>query len=173
MAKFAKGDSVIFVENNDVGVVIDVFSNRGKQFYEVRWIKDGGTSFELESRLEPERKLDNPFDRLAAGVYGSFVDFSRLNTQYKIENTSVNTISTLKASRTIFKPYQYKPLLKFLNSDTRRILIGDEVGLGKTIEAGHIMLEMKARKELGSALIVCPKSLKAKWQDKKDERISI
>ena len=57
MAKFAKGDSVIFVENNAAGVVVDVFSNRGKQFYEVRWIKDGGTSFELESRLEPERKL--------------------------------------------------------------------------------------------------------------------
>lgn len=173
MAKFAKGDSVIFVENNAAGVIVDVFSNRGKQFYEVRWIKDGGTSFELESRLEPERKLDNPFDRLAAGVYGSFVDFSRLNTQYKIENTSVNTISTLKASRTIFKPYQYKPLLKFLNSDTRRILIGDEVGLGKTIEAGHIMLEMKARKELGSALIVCPKSLKAKWRDELEVRFDL
>ena len=41
MAKFAKGDSVIFVESNAAGVVIDVFSNRGKQFYEVRWIKDG------------------------------------------------------------------------------------------------------------------------------------
>ena len=170
MAKFAKGDSVIYVENNAKGVIVDVFFNRGKQYYEVRWINDGATSLELESRLEPERKIDSPFERLSAGVYSAFVDFSRLNTQHKIENTSVNTISTLKASRTIFKPYQYKPLLKFLNSDTRRILIGDEVGLGKTIEAGHIMLEMKARKELGSALIVCPKSLKGKWQDELESR---
>lgn len=170
MAKFAKGDSVLFIDNNAPGVIVDVFSNRGKQYYEVRWIKDGETSYELESRLEPERKLDSPFDRLSAGVYSSFVDFSRLNTQYKIENTSINTISTLKASRTIFKPYQYKPLLKFLNSDTRRILIGDEVGLGKTIEAGHIMLEMNARKELGSALIICPRSLKEKWRDELEAR---
>ena len=173
MAKFAKGDSVIYVENNAKGVIVDVFSNRGKQYYEVRWIKDGETSLELESRLEPERKIDSPFERLSAGVYSAFVDFSRLNTQHKIENSSVNAISTLKASRTIFKPYQYKPLLKFLNSDTRRILIGDEVGLGKTIEAGHIMLEMKARKELSSALIVCPKSLKEKWQDELEARFDL
>lgn len=173
MAKFAKGDSVIYVENNAKGVIVDVFSNRGKQYYEVRWIKDGETSLELESRLEPERKIDSPFERLSAGVYSAFVDFSRLYTQHKIENTSVNSISTLKASRTIFKPYQYKPLLKFLNSDTRRVLIGDEVGLGKTIEAGHIMLEMKARKELGSALIVCPKSLKEKWQDELEARFDL
>lgn len=173
MAKFEKGDSVIFVENNEVGIVVDVLSNRGKTYYEVRWIKAGDVTYELESRLEPERKLDSPFDRLAAGVYSSFFDFSRLNTQYKIENTSVNTISTLKASRTIFKPYQYKPLLKFLNSDIRRVLIADEVGLGKTIEAGHILLELMARKELSSALIVCPKSLKDKWKDELEKRFDL
>lgn len=164
---------MIYVENNAKGVIVDVFSNRGKQYYEVRWIKDGESSLELESRLEPERKIDNPFEKLSAGIFSSFVDFSRLNTQHKIENTSVNSISTLKASRTIFKPYQYKPLLKFLSSDTRRVLIGDEVGLGKTIEAGHIMLEMKARKELGSALIICPKSLKEKWQDELEARFDL
>lgn len=173
MPKFEKGDSVIFVENNEVGIVKDVFNNRGKTYYEVRWLKAGDVSYELESRLEPERKLDGPFDRLAAGVYSSFFDFSRLNTQYKIENTSVNTISTLKASRTIFKPYQYKPLLKFLNSDVRRVLIADEVGLGKTIEAGHILLELLARKELNSALIVCPKSLKEKWQSELEKRFDL
>lgn len=173
MAKFEKGDSVIFVENNEVGIVVDVLSNRGKTYYEVRWIKAGDVTYELESRLEPERKLDSPFDRLAAGVYSSFFDFSRLNTQYKIENTSINTISTLKASRTIFKPYQYKPLLKFLNSDIRRVLIADEVGLGKTIEAGHILLELIARKELNSALIVCPKSLKDKWKAELEKRFDL
>ena len=173
MAKFEKGDSVIFVENNETGIVVDVRNNRGKTYYEVRWLKAGDVTYELESRLEPERKLDSPFDRLAAGVYSSFFDFSRLNTQYKIENTSVNTISTLKASRTIFKPYQYKPLLKFLNSDSRRILIADEVGLGKTIEAGHILLELIARKELNSTLIVCPKSLKDKWKSELEKRFDL
>ena len=71
------------------------------------------------------------------------------NTAFKIKSSNNNTISSLKASRTLFRPYQFKPLLKFLNSDNRRLLIADEVGLGKTIEAGHIMLELKAVRHNG------------------------
>ena len=56
-------------------------------------------------------------------------------------------------------------MLKYLNSDNRRILVADEVGLGKTIEAGHILLEMKARGQLRNALIICPKSLQVKWRE--------
>ena len=174
MAKFEKGDSVTFVETNESGVIVEVYAPyRGKQQYAVRWINSGETTDVLESRLEPERKLENAFDMIQAGIYSAFVDFARLNTQHKIENTSVNTISSLKASRTIFKPYQYKPLLKFLNSDSRRILIADEVGLGKTIEAGHIMLELKARKELNSAIIICPSSLQDKWKDELEMRFDL
>ncbi len=40
------------------------------------------------------------------------------------------------------EPHQYKPLIKFLNSENSRVLIADEVGLGKTIEAGMIFKEM-------------------------------
>lgn len=171
MAKYKVGDSILSIENNEEGIITHVHDlYRGKQFYEVRWIKSGDTSDVLESRIEPEKKLENAFDMIKAGVFNPFSEFSRINTQQKIENTSVNTISSLKASRTIFKAYQYKPLLKFLNSDTRRLLIADEVGLGKTIEAGHIMLELKAREELNSALIICPGSLKDKWQDELDSR---
>jgi len=166
MAKFSVGDKVIYVENNQHGIITEVYpEEEGCQYYAVTWIGTGEEDDYPESRLEPERKLDNPFELVSTGVFRPYLEFCRLNTQYKIDNTSVNTISSLKASRTIFKPYQYKPLLKFLNSENRRILIADEVGLGKTIEAGHIMLELKARKELNSALIICPSSLGKKWQD--------
>jgi len=166
MAKFSVGDKVIYVENNQHGIVTEVYPlEEGCQYYAVTWIGSGVEDDYPESRLEPERKLDNPFELISTGVFRPYLEFCRLNTQYKIDNTSVNTISSLKASRTIFKPYQYKPLLKFLNSENRRILIADEVGLGKTIEAGHIMLELKARKELNSALIICPSSLGNKWHD--------
>jgi len=43
------------------------------------------------------------------------------------------------------EPHQYKPLIKFLNSESNRILIADEVGLGKTIEAGMIFKEIDQR----------------------------
>ena len=164
MARFAIGDSVQSVNSNEIGVICQVYPKRpGKQLYDVIF-ESGQKKPALESTLIPITNMDDPFDCCAKGIYGSNTDFACINTSYKIRNTNNNTISSLKASKTIFKAYQFKPLLKFLNSRNHRVLIADEVGLGKTIEAGHIMLELSARRELGNALIVCPKSLQEKWQ---------
>ena len=70
-------------------------------------------------------------------------------------------------------PYQYKPLLKFLQSDTKRILVADEVGLGKTIEAGHIILELLVRGNLSNALIICKNSLKEKWKSELKNKFNL
>lgn len=68
------------------------------------------------------------------------------------------------------EPHQYKPLIKFLNSENNRILIADEVGLGKTIEAGMILKEIDKREELKVILIVVPSSLTLKWQEEMNIR---
>lgn len=163
MAKFKIGDSVIYVSSKEKGIITEIFPPaRGRQLYRVSI--DNQIKNCLETNLIPDTDLTDPFQRLRQGIFGSFLDFSKINTSFKIQNTSNNTISSLKASNTIFKAYQFKPLLKFLNSENRRLLVADEVGLGKTIEAGHIMLELMARRELKNALIVCPKSLMEKWQ---------
>ncbi len=60
------------------------------------------------------------------------------------------------ATRTIFKPYQFLPALKILSGSTGRILIADEVGLGKTIEAGLIWTELEQRSPIRRGLIVVP-----------------
>lgn len=164
MAKFNIGDNVQSVNTRENGVIVVVYPKRpGKQLYDVVF-QSGQRKPVLEATLIPVTDFDDPYDCCAKGIYGSNSDFSCINTSYKIRNTSNNTISSLKASKTIFKAYQFKPLLKFLNSRNHRVLIADEVGLGKTIEAGHIMLEMSARREMNNALIVCPKSLQEKWQ---------
>ena len=67
------------------------------------------------------------------------------------------------ASRTHVEPYQFRPAAKFLDSANHRLLIADEVGLGKTIEAGIIFLEMKARNPMKRVLVVCPSRLRDKW----------
>jgi len=41
----------------------------------------------------------------------------------------------MEAAQIDFYPYQFKPVLKFINSPTQRLIIADEVGLGKTIES--------------------------------------
>lgn len=53
-----------------------------------------------------------------------------------------------------------------IKSDSPRILVADDVGVGKTIEAGLILKEMEARSSLNSVLVICPRPLVAerKWQ---------
>lgn len=164
MAKFNVGDKIQNINTKEKGVVIEVCKpQRGRQLYNIKY--NGVAKDELESSIIPCYDLDNPFECCKRNIYGSHEDYSLLNTTFKIFNSNNNTISSLAASKTIFKAYQFIPLLKFLNSDNKRILVADEVGLGKTIEAGHVLLEQKARGELRNALIICPKSLQEKWKD--------
>ena len=63
-----------------------------------------------------------------------------------------------------FSSYQLRPLLKFFNEANKRILIADETGLGKTIEAGMILSEIIASKGPESCIVImCPKSVRYKW----------
>jgi len=169
MAEFKVGDSVINIRTDERGIITVVHPEiEGRQQYTVQFPQ--GELRCLERYLERDAVITNPFDKCKRGMFGSCEDFTRINTTFKIGNTSNNTLSTLMASKTIFKAYQYKPLLKFLNSENKRLLVADEVGLGKTIEAGHIMLELKARKELRNALVLCPHSLLDKWHDELEEK---
>ena len=165
MAKYTKGDQIHNESSGLDGVIVDVLpATRGRQTYMVMY-SDGSIKSDLEKNLTPKIDLDDAFERCKNRIYGSQSEYCLANTTFKIFDSSNNTLSSLKASKTIFRAYQFKPLLKFLNSDNRKILVADEVGLGKTIEAGHILLEMKARGQLRNALIVCPKSLQIKWRE--------
>lgn len=75
-----------------------------------------------------------------------------------------DTLYALMSSRIQFIPFQFRPLLKLLKSDKPRLLIADEVGVGKTIESGLILRELQARQELKNVLVVCPKALVYKWK---------
>lgn len=172
MAQFKIGDPVVKIDSDAHGTVINVRSGRGRVVYTVVF-GDGTQSTVLEPDLRADFDVSDPFERCKSGIFGSYSDYSKKNTTFKIKNSNNSTISSLKASRTLFRTYQFKPLLKFLNSPNRRLLVADEVGLGKTIEAGHIMLELKARKELRNVLIVCPKSLQEKWKAELYEKFGL
>lgn len=103
---------------------------------------------------------------LREGIYASKDTLSNLLTFTKLQFPVRNNVYALRATRTRFLHYQFKPLLKFLNSPKQRLLIADEVGLGKTIEAGLILTELRARLpgSLDRVLIVCPSALCRKWK---------
>jgi len=73
---------------------------------------------------------------------------------------------SLQRSGVIPTQYQLVPVIMALNETERvRMLIADDVGLGKTIEAGLIATELQSRNLATRILVVCPKNLRDQWQD--------
>lgn len=60
--------------------------------------------------------------------------------------------------------YQLDPLVRAIDMARVNLLIADDVGLGKTIEAGLVVQELLVRHRARTVLIVCPASLQVKWQ---------
>ncbi len=135
---FSKGDKVARRSvASEVGMIEGgPRKMRGKVWYTVFF---GGCSRSLaEDDLRLVTEESTLFDLTAQGAFGDQKSFSRLCTMARVNAPIRNTIYSYRASRTDLHGYQYKPLLKYLDFSSRRILIADEVGLGKTIEAGYI-----------------------------------
>jgi superfamily II DNA or RNA helicase len=62
------------------------------------------------------------------------------------------------------RPYQLVPLLMALKLDPVRLLISDDVGIGKTVEAGLIARELLDRGEVDRLAVLCPPQLAEQWQ---------
>lgn len=103
-------------------------------------------------------------EALAAGRWLSPEIFRSRLTASRLKHPELDTLYALRAARIKFIPFQMKPLLRFLRADRPRLLIADEVGVGKTIEAGLILKELQSRQRVDNVLIVCPKALVPKWQ---------
>jgi superfamily II DNA or RNA helicase len=76
----------------------------------------------------------------------------------------------LSLQRSAVIPYNYQlvPLILALEKPTARLLIADDVGLGKTIEAGLIMSELSQRGQAKRMLILTPANLTEQWQQALD-----
>lgn len=71
------------------------------------------------------------------------------------------------------RPYQLVPLLMALKLDPVRILIADDVGIGKTIEAGLIASELLSRGEVDRLAVLCPPALAEQWQKELREKFHL
>lgn len=69
--------------------------------------------------------------------------------------------------------YQLEPLRRALGAPRTNLLLADDVGLGKTIEAGLVIQELFLRHRARTAVIVCPPSLALKWQDEMREKFGL
>ncbi|MBI4321319.1 MAG: DEAD/DEAH box helicase [Chloroflexi bacterium] len=71
------------------------------------------------------------------------------------------------------RPYQLVPLLMALRQDTVRLLIGDDVGVGKTIEAAMIARELLDRGEIRRICVLCPPHLCEQWRKELIEKFHL
>jgi superfamily II DNA or RNA helicase len=71
------------------------------------------------------------------------------------------------------RTYQFVPLLMALRLDTIRMLIADDVGVGKTVEALLIAREMLDRGEIKPLCVLCPPYLCEQWQKELSEKFSL
>jgi SNF2 family DNA or RNA helicase len=103
-------------------------------------------------------------EAIAAGRWLDGDLFRARLTAQRLSHPLINNLYAFQAARIQFIPFQLKPLLRFLRADQPRLLVADEVGVGKTIEAGLILKELQTRQRVDNVLIVCPKALVSKWR---------
>lgn len=88
----------------------------------------------------------------------------------KIKNETAGGLLTSLASSIIPLPHQLHALTRALETNNIRYILADEVGLGKTIEAGMIIKELKARGLVKRILVVCPTGLVTQWANEMQEK---
>ncbi len=157
-AEFEPGQ-IVFAKSNPAtrGAVIFVLPGKPENRFKV--FVAGETQTYYASQLQAEDIQDDIANHLPCEQFHSYL------TAMQIRYPGLSTLYSLNAARVDFIPYQFRPVLRFIKSDRPRLLIADGVGVGKTIEAGLILRELQARRDVRSVLIICPRPLvtESKW----------
>jgi len=124
--------------------------------------------------VSPPSKIEqilSPLEQLQEGIFDSPIHFDlhfeamRLSLAYAYDH-----LLSLSCTRTNLEPYQVEAVYKILNTYKHRILLADDVGLGKTIETGMILKELSLRGFAKRILIIVPAPLCFQWQRELRER---
>lgn len=140
------------------GVIVGITLGEPENRYDV--FVNGITMTYYFSQLQPREKVSSKFEIVPLSQFHAHL------SALQISHPGLSTLYSLNAARIDFIPYQFRPVLKFICSDQPRLLIADDVGVGKTIEAGLILRELQARCDIKSVLIICPRPLvtECKWK---------
>jgi superfamily II DNA or RNA helicase len=100
----------------------------------------------------------------------AFLDAVRWGT---ISSADVRLLNAPFRSGISIEDYQLDPLVRALEMPRVNLLIADDVGLGKTIEAGLVAQELMLRHRARSVLIVCPAGLQLQWRDQMRDKFGL
>ena len=160
MSKFNVGQIVALKSDTRVkGAIVDITEGLEETRYSVFTLNNGPQIY-YESQLISDEK-EHDIQKINKEQFNAEL------TSSLICNPTISSLYSLNTAKIDFIPHQFRPVLKFIKSDRPRLLIADGVGVGKTIEAGLILRELQARRNLDSVLIICPRPLisEEKWEN--------
>lgn len=161
---YAPGDQIFAVTENTYGIVQSANEYDGELTYQA--IFGNRRKGIPESNIRPQMLDPDPFDRLREDDGSESRRFllalqaRRLQYAYRYDQ-----LACLSNARIELLPHQVFVTDKVLRDYPHRFLLADEVGLGKTIEAGLILKELRARGAAKRVLIVAPAGLVSQWVD--------
>ena len=82
-----------------------------------------------------------------------------------ISQADVSSLQAPFRSGIAIEDFQLEPVARALQMPRANLLIADDVGLGKTIEAGLVLQELLLRHRARRVLVLCPSALQIKWRD--------
>lgn len=165
-SKFKAKDIVQRVNQPEsIGVVLDPSWDDQTETW-TYYVQFGNTVTAVpESSLRGWVQAASAWERFRSPEMFSGADHFRATlTFHKLKTPTARVAYAFSTARTLFFPHQFKPLLKFLDGGGSGILIADDVGLGKTIEAGYILRELQARRNLERIVVLAPARLGTKWK---------
>jgi len=150
------------VDHSKIGIIASVVAYEPVVSYLV-FHDSSDTETYYEDQIE-QAETEKNSDMLSAE------QFISLYLSHKMRLNPKSSLFSLNAGRIKFIPFQFRPLIRILKAERPRILIADEVGVGKTIETGIILKEFEKRDSMNSAMIICPKDLTSKWRSEMKNR---
>lgn len=134
---------------------------------------DGAVTWIQTELIEHVPAAADPIRDFRDGRLSGPESLRRILLHDKLSGRLAGVLYSMEATETRFLPYQFKPVLKLIESPCNGLLVADEVGLGKTIEAGLIWTELRARAGAQRLLVVCPAKLKIKWVRELSRRFGV
>lgn len=122
----------------------------------------------INFKIEDLEVLEKPLDLLRAGRFDPVWQFDL--KQQAARMLVANKGGQLSNARTEILPHQIFTAHRVVSSPVRRFLLADEVGLGKTIEAGMIWQALHQRGAATRTLIICPAGLTPQWKDEMSDK---
>lgn len=158
---FLVGDK-IETENYLCGIVTDVIEHEGRVRYQI--VDQSNTLLIDEMELSPHMQFNKPQDKLFLGQAEPGRWFSlRYETWRHLHRLHTSDVKGLLGARAALIPHQLYIAHEVARRDKVRVMLADEVGLGKTIEAG-LILQHRLHTGLSSRLLVIvPESLLHQW----------